>query len=344
MNFLNKLIKLKIILLICLFNSYKATTLLSNNFLSHFYPENFNITLPEQISNNTIKDIAFDNSGIIYISSGKSVYAGNGLSWTKINLNGKASLVTDNSLIYYFTENDAGLISKDNSGNFITQSFISQIEKYFIIPSEISALKSMNDTLYFKTGSKLYLLTNNEISISDNDFSEGKIFTANNEIILYKPEFGFKKKDKYYPSSLKIDFNPEFLIPIANGYMVYSKSEQTFFILDNNFTITKEWETAIEDIIYCGKLNNYFYFYTLNNYLYICSENGQLITELNYNPYLSKGSHPMIKPLYNKLWFIMQNKIYYLNFPPLISRSTFHNTGIIQSSLLKILLYIWLAI
>ncbi len=336
MNFLNKLIKLKIILLLFLFNHYKKTELFSNSFLSHFPLISYSIPLPYPISNHTLQDITFDNPDIMYISSGNSVYAGNGISWEKINLNAKATLDSDNSKIYYFAGNDAGSIYKDDSGHFITESLSSLLNKYSLTFSEISEIKALNDSIYIKAGSKLYLLTNKILSISDNNFTEGKIFKTSDKIILYKPGFGFIKEGIHFPSNLQKEFNPDFLIPGQKGYLSYSFTLKQFFQLDNNFIIKKEWKPEFNEVItHCGKVNDFYYFYSISNYLYISSENGQIIAKIDCGTFFPKGSLTGIKSSSNKLWFILQNKILYFDFPPVFVKSSFGHNRILQACILK---------
>ena len=325
MNFLNDLIKLRTIFFLILIYSFQGKPVLSNDFLFHFPLKSNSFPLPAGLFNNPITDLTFDNNGIMYVSSGNAVHIGNGIKWEKINTNDPPFLTAGTKNVYLYTNNDAGIITSDSTGQFIFNSYRNLFEEQSFTLFNVEDLAAFQGTVYLKAGSKLFLIKENIISVEDPDFEAGKIFNTKNNIIIYKPESGFRKIGINNRSEfVKHNFKPDFLLEHPEGYVAYTKDDNQFIMLSPDLMLVCDWQPEMkEKIAFVDNSDDYFFFYSEDNKLFIHSSKGKKESLTGGMVISQNEALKGMKFAGNKLWLIQHGRLSYIEYPPVFINSNF---------------------
>jgi len=341
MNFLNDLIKIRTIFFILLFCSLSGKPVFPNDFLTHFPLTGVSFNLPPNALHNPVHDITFSDNGLIYISTFNELHIGNGVLWESLNITGTPHLIKDKNNVYYFTNNNAGKIIMNSSGSFTFTSLSHIFNRNSISLSSITGMAVLRDIIYLINEGTLFVIKDSTIIVGNTDFKAGKLFKTNKDIIIFKPDAGFTKygiNQNIEDSVTFLTFQPDFLLEYAKGYITYSKNENKFLKLNSDLKLIGEWIPGIrEQLLFADQSNDYLFFYSVNHSLWIFSTSNIKNPVFSSIINLQNVDLKSITVDRNKIWFVQNENLSFVEYPPVFLSSSFQGIygTIISTSIYK---------
>jgi len=310
MNFINLIFKIQRIFFLCLsllihYQSFSCNT----SALEHelIYKE---IPLHNNIQDEKIKNVLFDDSGQLFLVTNNKVAIFNGNGWQFVTTKGESLLKKSaDGIIYFLDQSGPGIIFTDSS--------LTYRKKYlFDKKTHFSNFYLYKDKILLVRGDSLFEYAQKKSDFLSKIEEPEKVFSSN-DVLIYKNENTYHILKDSKTQSLNL--NPE-----ADLY--YNEFDKSLFIFDQeDKTLGKLSGTEITPLFkvpFPGRLafffpmNENFVFVSDSGFLLVTNRSGKII-QRNLIPreILPEFDLKIIPSPYSDLFFVSDGSLYIVEFP-----------------------------
>ncbi len=315
---MNALSSLRGIILACFFVLHAGQAAPMDTVFQGEDPGTGRIVLPDYFKYHKIQDIAFDDKGILYLSSDHRISVFNGTSWNYVSTHGKTFLTaTLDHRICYADGEGFGTVTTDSSLEYKTL-------RVATLPASagISQLRSHGDFIFINAGEKIFVLTNDP-GTGFKPLPMGSRLEGNGQNLLILTSDGSGTPAGAPDSLIFHPGLPEKVIyrSIPGGYLAFMTREHRFISLSSGMDSPATWGTDLSGDVTDFICDGHGHVYILDSDLsvYLTDLNGRVLARINGLPFRKNSETKLVRSPYGQVWLVQDHSIHTFDYPAAVT-------------------------
>ena len=260
-----------------------------------------NFSVPHSLFKESIKDYYFDDNGGLIFSSGQKIGFFNGINWDFLSLESSSAITNSpNGSAFIAIGSTIFSLQVDTGQSY----YLSEFASISTTGDEtIKQIVGLNKGLLINTEKKLHYLIDSELQILIDDGENIWVYKTDSRLLIKnKNNYTSFSENNGLGSWANSSLDLEHFEDHPKGFIAYSKSDNSIFILSPSFTKLYSWEQNlrgnIQDVININ--TNHYGIISDEGTFFVVNSEGEVLSQTEVGG-LNRNSKMEFSP-YGRLW------------------------------------------